>query len=203
VARIGDAAAGRAAPGSGTDAPAAPGSSTRAERSAPEAEAPRRQRILAAPPPSEPQAPPGPVARDAIEGDPRREDTLRRPVEPFARQGSGTAAPESPAAKVAAPRGAPSPAKLTTLEPAARVSGRLGAREPAAAERHVGALAVDLGGRLLTRRAEGDDVVLEVTLPRARWAELAQGLATLGTWQADSPAPDTAPTLLVVIRLTR
>jgi anti-sigma factor RsiW len=171
--------------GSGRAAATGPGAPAPAEAPAPEA-APRRQRILTPPPAAERRdaAPPVP---GAIPSAPPAGERKESP-EPFALQkGTGAAARDS----------------LTAAAPPPRVSSRLVARDPATAERDVLVLATSLGGRMLARRADGDDIVLEFALPRDRWTEFSQGLAALGPWQVDRIPPAELRSVLVTIRLTR
>jgi hypothetical protein len=81
------------------------------------------------------------------------------------------------------------------------VTGRLAAADRAAAERDVQALAARLGAMIASRRADAGAVVMEVLVPRDRYAEFVAELGRAGTWQADREADQQAPVIRVGIRL--
>lgn len=134
--------------------------------------------------------------------------TEAKPVEPL-RDAPGflrTPAPAAPGASGAAPAPAvvarPRLSATSMREEAVPVSGRLAALDRAAAERDVSALASRLGARVTSRRAENGATVLDVLVPRDRYAELSSELGRLGTWRTDHEPADGGTLVHVIIQLT-
>jgi len=94
------------------------------------------------------------------------------------------------------PRAARAPA-------AAIAGGRLAVADVAAADERLTAAASRLGGSVVSRRAEGEDRVVEVLVPRDRYDALARELASLGAWSPGAPPPADAPAVRVTVRLVR
>ena len=85
--------------------------------------------------------------------------------------------------------------------PAADVTGRLTVKDRGAAESALAELITHAGGALVSRRAESDGTLMDVVVPRARYAEFTQGLARIGTWLPQSEPAVLPPEVRVTLRL--
>lgn len=162
----------------------------------------------AMPPSPSVSAQPESSAARALDVEPREAETRTapsleaRPREPV-RDGPRILLAPAPAAPPAA--SAPARPRLSATaareEAATPVSGHLAALDRSTAERDVSALASRLGARLASRRAESGATVMELLVPRDRYAELSQELARLGTWRADREPADGGSVVRVIIQL--
>ena len=78
------------------------------------------------------------------------------------------------------------------------VEGRLSGIAPASGRAQVAELVIRLGGAIVAERSEADSAVIDILLPRARYDELARGLAQLGRWTAPDLAGDADPVRILV-----
>jgi hypothetical protein len=84
----------------------------------------------------------------------------------------------------------------------ADVGGRLTVKDRGAAEHALGELLGSLGGVVVSRREEAGTTVMDVTVPRASYPELTQGLARLGSWLPEGEIAELPPQVRVTLRLT-
>jgi hypothetical protein len=85
---------------------------------------------------------------------------------------------------------------------AANVAGRLAVTDRTSAEGALSDLVSRLGGVVLTRRSEVDATVVDIRVPRARYAELIQGLAAIGRWVPEHEVGELPDDVHVSLRLT-
>ena len=105
------------------------------------------------------------------------------------------AAESAPAARSAARAlSAPGPAD---------VSGRLTVDDPSSGATALAEIARRVGGSVTASRADGDAHLVDLTVPRERYPDLAIEVARLGRWQAEANAAGLPETVRVRIRLTR
>jgi hypothetical protein len=124
-----------------------------------------------------PAAPsPAPDAGGARDARPQAKARVPDAAGPAASAAPG--APAGPAARDAA--------RLTR---AVDASGRLVVAERARAEQALEALLPRVEAVRVARRVERDLLLLDIVVPRARYAELAAGLAGIGAWQLEYEAP--------------
>jgi hypothetical protein len=109
-------------------------------------------------------------------------------------RGSGAPGPVPGEAPAASAPAAPAPREAARLTRAVDASGRLVVAERARAERAVDALLPRVEAIRVARWVEGDGpLLLDVVVPRARYRELAAGLAAIGQWRLEyeaTPLPD-------------
>ena len=185
------------------DAPA------RTERSAPPASAPATPAAPGAPPAPAPATPaPSERARNEKKdtqqavADARARGAESQPPRAFqesrevARDALEKRAVESaPAARSAARAlSAPGPAD---------VSGRLTVDDPSSGATALAEITRRVGGSVTASRADGDAHLVDLTVPRDRYPDLAIEVARLGRWQAEANAAGLPETVRVRIRLTR
>jgi len=104
------------------------------------------------------------------------------------------AAESAPAARSAARAlSAPGPAD---------VSGRLTVDDPSSGATALAEIARRVGGSVTASRADGDAHLVDLTVPRDRYPDLAIEVARLGRWQAEANAAGLPETVRVRIRLT-
>ncbi len=85
----------------------------------------------------------------------------------------------------------------------ADVVGRLTVPDREVAERGLADLVKRVGGTLVTRRRESARVeVVEISVPRAAYADLSEGLARLGRWVPEREAANLPPEVRVSLRIT-
>jgi hypothetical protein len=119
------------------------------------------------------------------------------------------APPESPAPRTTAPStagkaDARSPSTAAQPQVASKASipdavGRVSARDPASAESQIAVLAVRHGGRVVSRRAGPDGVVVEVRVPRDRYRALVEALGDLGRFTPEREAAALPPEVWLAI----
>ena len=99
---------------------------------------------------------------------------------------------------------------MTAPEPAADVSGRLVIDDPAGGATKLGDLARRLGGSVAAARSDvagtrsdGDERLVELTVPRDRYPDFAREIARIGRWQPEPEAAALPETVRVRVRITR
>jgi hypothetical protein len=92
--------------------------------------------------------------------------------------------------------------RLALAPPRADVAGRLVAADPAAAERALVALLAEVGGVTRSRIEGADGTTFELTVPGARWADFARGLARLGAWTPEREPGEAGADVRLTLRLT-
>ena len=85
--------------------------------------------------------------------------------------------------------------------PPPQVIARLAAPDRDAAERALAALAARLTGTVTGRRLEGDTPVVELVIPRERYADFTREVARLGVFRIESETPGPDDTLRIAIHL--
>jgi hypothetical protein len=85
----------------------------------------------------------------------------------------------------------PPSAQANRQASALRFSGLLAVKDRRAAEQGLAELLARVGGSEVSRRRDAAQSVVEVSVPEARYAEFARGLAALGAW-----SPEPHPTVL-------
>jgi hypothetical protein len=83
----------------------------------------------------------------------------------------------------------------------ADVIGRLTVRDRAVAERDLAALIAGVGAVETSRREEGATTVLEVAVPRDRYAAFQEKLERLGAWHAETSSPGLPDRVRVTLRI--
>jgi hypothetical protein len=145
------------------------------------------------PPPSQTAPPPqtgaGTTGYSAASG------PIRRPDERLVRRGAAPPPEPTPPTQ----QGQVSRA-ARVVEPA-NVTGRLVPGDRAALSAALAELIARAGGAEAARRPEGSDLVIEVVVPRAAYADFARGLAGLGQWVVARAAPDLPPAVRVLISI--
>jgi hypothetical protein len=79
--------------------------------------------------------------------------------------------------------------------------GRLSTRDPGQAESQIAVVATRHGGRIVSRRAGPDGVVVEVRVPRDRYRALVEALGALGRFTPEREAAALPPEVWLAIRL--
>ena len=155
----------------------------------PDASAPRDSFAPAAPAPAPPSAAP-PVAK-----------TESRPAGPPPSEADDRRKAQEPAA--GASRAAPSVSRLAAnlAHPSADVVARASMKDRAAAERDLTDLVARVGGTEVTRRLDGEAIIVEALIPLAGYPDFVQGLASLGPWQIDARRADLPARVRVFLRL--
>ena len=82
------------------------------------------------------------------------------------------------------------------------VSGRLAVTDREAATRALAELMAKTGGAEIARRTAADAIVIELTIPRAAWAEFTRDLAALGTWTLDFEPAELPVEVRVALRIS-
>ena len=85
----------------------------------------------------------------------------------------------------------------------ADVSGRLTVDDPSSGATALAEITRRVGGSVTASRVDGDAHLVDLTVPRDRYPDLAIEVARLGRWQADANAAGLPETVRVRIRLTR
>ena len=85
----------------------------------------------------------------------------------------------------------------------ADVSGRLTVDDPSSGATALAEIARRVGGSVTASRADGDAHLVDLTVPRERYPDLAIEVARLGRWQAEANAAGLPETVRVRVRLTR
>jgi hypothetical protein len=85
----------------------------------------------------------------------------------------------------------------------ADVSGRLTVDDPSSGATALAEITRRVGGSVTASRADGDAHLVDLTVPRERYPDLAIEVARLGRWQAEANAAGLPETVRVRIRLTR
>jgi hypothetical protein len=104
--------------------------------------------------------------------------------------------PPDPVRAAPAPKLAAQPA-----QPSADVVARVAVKDRDAAERELAQLIARVGGSEAQRRRADAATTVEALIPQARYAEFAQGLTQIGTWQVESERPDLPTQVRVILRL--
>jgi hypothetical protein len=107
--------------------------------------------------------------------------------------------PTPQAAREAATR-APAAARSAPAAPA-DVVARLITPDPHAAERGLAALAARLAGAQTGRRVDGDAVIVELAVPRERYADFTREVARLGDYRTESEPGSIPDTVRVAVRV--
>jgi hypothetical protein len=94
-------------------------------------------------------------------------------------------------------------AQSRAAAPPADVAGKLVVEDPDAARLALAALIVEVGGQEVSRRAEAGVTVVDVVLSGDRYAELARGLARIGSWSVEREPAEPSGPLRLTIRMTR
>jgi hypothetical protein len=182
------------------------------------AEAPQRPEELGAPARREVRPAPPPTARaqreeraarlaDAETDAARRRDLAKAapaPAPPPERKAGAetAAAPSAQAPAKESPSGEVMRSRLALRSAAPDVSGRLAVTDREAATRALAELMAKAGGAEIARRAAADAMVIELTIPRAAWAEFTRELAALGTWTPDHEPAELPAEIRVALRIT-
>jgi hypothetical protein len=87
--------------------------------------------------------------------------------------------------------------------PPADVVARLTAPDPATAARAVAALAARLAGAETARRTDGDALVVELVIPRERYADFTREVARLGDYRAEAEPATLPEPVRLAVRLAR
>jgi hypothetical protein len=189
---------------------------------APPTPAPRRPEAAPAPAPPAPAPPaaggkPADQAQDkvgAATAPPRADEESRlgkkgeslEGASPRAEQPAASGAPmEAEAARKErkdAPRQSLAARAPAALQAAPEIVGRLAVADRAEALRALAELAANVGASEVSRRAEADENIVELWLPREAYPALVEGLGRIGRWTVErEPAPLPAR-LRISIRLT-
>jgi Putative zinc-finger len=145
--------------------------------------------------PAIPAAPSPAARRDAPTATARDEDA-KKPAPAIAQSAPpGEARENTEAAKLESRRSAaPSAAPP-------EVVARLVAPDPATAERALAALAARLAGAQTGRRVDGDALVVELAIPRERYADFRREVARLGDYRAESEPSSLPDTVRLAVRV--
>ena len=143
-----------------------------------ETDAARRRDLARAAPSPTPVAPAAPAERKA-----ERQVGAAQPARDAATKG----------ADVAASRLAAAPAD---------VSGQLAVKDREAAARAITELMAKTGSTEITRSAAAGATVIELTVPRAAWADFTRELAALGTWTPDREPAELPAEIRVALRIS-
>ncbi|MGH7355346.1 MAG: zf-HC2 domain-containing protein [Candidatus Rokuibacteriota bacterium] len=202
--------ASQAAPGSQTapasqPAPASPAAAAREKKAArptepagprPDAEAPKApadkresaDALKAAPRPEEAR---GQIAREGFRDQPAAAEP--RAVEKSQRQSTAKERDQD-AAVDRLPGVAPSP-------PPSQVAGRLTSPDRERAERELRALAAKHGGTTVWRRGDGNVTLVDMEIPRDKYAQFVAEVMRLGRFTVDREAPTLPETIRVQVQL--
>lgn len=173
--------------------PAASGA--RREPTRPDAGAPRDSFAPAPPPTPAAPAPAPPSAAPPVA------KTESRPAGPPPPEADDRRKAQEPAA--GASRAAPSVSRLAAnlAHPSADVVARASMKDREAAERDLTDLVARVGGTEVTRRLDGEAIILEALIPLAGYPDFVHGLASLGPWQIDARRADLPARVRVFLRL--
>ena len=138
--------------------------------------------------------------RDLAKAASRPAQAPATPAPPKAERGGGAAQPARDAAK----KSADLAASRLAARPAASVdvAGQLRVMDREAAARAITELVVKAGGAEAARSATADALVIELTIPRAAWAEFTRDLAALGTWTPDGEPAELPVEVRVALRIS-
>jgi hypothetical protein len=134
--------------------------------------------------------------RDLAKAAPSPAPAPAPPAEPKAERGGGAAQPAKKSTDLAASR---LPARPTAP---VDVAGQLRVMDREAAARAITELMVKAGGAEVARSATADATVIELTVPRAAWAEFTGDLAALGTWTPDGEPAELPLEIRVTLRIS-
>ena len=186
-----------AAPSPPAQAPADKRKSTDALGAAPRAEEARGQIAREGFRDQVPAAPPGPQA--PVES--QREVAVKLRKEAPAPAEGKRAQVQSAAAERDKDIAARQALGLIPGAPASQVAGRLAASDHERAERDLQALVAKLGGTTLWRRGDGRVTVVDVEVPRDKYAQFIAEVARLGRWTAEREARELPESVRVQIQL--
>ena len=99
-------------------------------------------------------------------------------------------------------QGAKATARALNVPGQADVSGRLTIDDPAGGAAALGELVGRLGGSVAVSRADGHERLVELTVPRDRYADFIREVDRLGRWQPEPEAASLPETVRLRIRLT-
>ena len=138
--------------------------------------------------------------RDLMKAAPPPARSPATPAPPQAERAGGAAQPARDAAK----KSADLTASRLAARPAAPVdvAGQLRVMDREAAARAITELVVKAGGAEAARSATADAMVIELTIPRAAWAEFTRDLAALGTWTLDFEPAELPVEVRVALRIS-
>ena len=138
--------------------------------------------------------------RDLMKAAPPPARSPATPAPPQAERAGGAAQPARDAAK----KSADLTASRLAARPAAPVdvAGQLRVMDREAAARAVTELVVKAGGAEAARSATADAMAIELTIPRAAWAEFTRDLAALGTWTPDFEPAELPVEVRVALRIS-
>lgn len=137
---------------------------------------------------------------------------MATPRPPLADAPAARSAPAPPSAQAPLPLQVPSiPAPQSTAhlasksaEPApADVIGRLTVRDRAAVNRDLAALLASVGAVQLARREEGATTVVEVAVPRERYALFQERLERVGAWRLETNPSELPDVVRVTLRIAQ
>lgn len=129
-----------------------------------------------------------------------RESATRDRVDaPTPQRGSPPAAEKAEAARPRQSLAARAPAVLPA---APDVAGRLVVADRAEAMRALAEMAAKLGASEVSRRAEADESIVELALPRETYPALIEGLGRIGRWTVEREAAELPARVRISIRLT-
>jgi len=98
---------------------------------------------------------------------------------------------------------APSSARQAAkrAEPSTDVVARAPVKDRDAAERDLAELIARVGGRQTQQRRDQDATIVEAVIPRERYAEFSQALATAGPWRVEAERTDLSGEVRATLRL--
>ena len=131
-----------------------------------------------------------------------RRVTAERPV----RDGARAPSPEAKRTEPTAPAAPPgerekAAAAMSTPTMPPEVVARLATPQRDTAEHALAALAARLAGAQTGRRVVGDALVVELAIPRARYADFTREAARLGDYRTESEPPTLPDTVRIAVRL--
>jgi hypothetical protein len=172
-----DRTEGRAAPGRRAE-PTQPGTLLSRDSSAPAAPSPAQRSAGKTEP-----APASPSGSPAL---PRAENRAR------ARESAETTPRDSLGASGLSAKATRSPAD---------VIARVVVKDREVAGRELGHLVTRVGGSLIERRRDGEAVIVEALIPRARYPDVVRGLASLGPSRIEFARPDLPAQIRILLRV--
>ena len=160
--------------------------------------------VTEAPRPQEPPATPSEPPRGRAQTARQRDLARAAPAPASERNAESAAGPAPPAreARKADARPDAAASRLSALRSAPTdVSGRLVVKDREAAARALTGLVAKAGGAEVARNSVAEAMVIEVTIPRAAWAEFTQDLAALGTWTPDREPAELPAEIRVALQI--
>jgi hypothetical protein len=168
----------------------------------PTPEPPGQREVSRAPEAPSPAAPADTAPSSRVTERSRQEETRARNAEGDASATKNAAGERAPARQVA-PAAPQRAGEVQRLGAAPELQARLAVTEPVEAERAVHDLVARAGGRVVSRAEADGAIVLGLSVPGDRWAELRRGLQALGALRLEGRSPDAAGPLRIGLRLER